>query len=1170
MRLSRGLILAFLFTCNALPVCLAVSTLTVLPFSESGSRDHRWLGIGIADILTRNMAAFDHFQLLDQGKLQIYLREMELQNSGFTALEDTLRVARVAKVDQILFGNFRVTGKRLEIEARVVNLDDQSIVQSVRVAGELSTLHSLLSNASVLLALNNGIAAGQETIQQLNTRPTDSLSAMEHFYRAMDAQDHGEYETAVSHFIKARQIDARYAEAGLWIGRMFELINFDEHAIVAYDSVNLAHPNDPRGLDANVFASQLMMRKDPQRASARLEAASDKLPWTSHTLETVFLLGQANQLAGNVNAAYSAYAKVLSLTDRLGEHRARETHRQSLFFPWHAVMRRHREANVQMVKLWRDLKPTADGQDLEPPRGTIIADPDSPSFYEQKYATMKPLFMNERPNARWAERFYAVVAPRGYLIDGIELKLRGQLLQQSTAHDYTLRALPFPVPKNFHNSWLGVVYGQTKQTRQLTKTVPFYGRDQEITTLQLIENHGKIFDWGFDLSLKESASTGPFVMTRKEPGLAHHEGFLLGRLELNEQAFSGVTKPLSEHWYEARQSIALSDKNVNGIDILFSQGDLAEGGADLFVSQSTDGQHWQPPSRFPLSSLSNDFSPQILRAENGDLRAFWISNRRGLGWELWTGVRPQVSATWQPAMRIPLEAFSANHTKSSHLATRLLHYGVTQDRRGRWVVAVATQDNARIVLLTSRDSEHWEESGAIVTNFEIVNPTIIVDKSGRYRLTAFSGKKRLHIWTSNDLETWSETNFKVNAYGHIADVAPHKIALRSVRHGLLTALISDTKIGLQYARFDPDTDTPRFDLVRNAALEDYASASFDGHTIVALRRDDAIDFQLYDEFQTHPHKEAPNRGVIYSEHSPGIAGNAWRRIFARWRVIQPDVNAVGVAGDGRVWWGIETGVMTLKEDDFFAVDVADGFFHHHVTTITPCGENTGFASRDLDAPRIGIARPNKKGYSFTSKEIDESSGRITALTCTNNRQIAVGTADGYIALINDTQNSIRHKFANEAITALASNATDDSLLVGTSAGRLSILADDIIDQTTEGLPPGSITAISRDRSGHLWVGVNDGGVFILTNEGWRPAVADLDAAYRSVSHIVPDPVDGVWMTPNSAEASRGLLYADGTTHQFFRPMDHTLFAPTGLGVAPSGNVWVGTAFDGLFEMTRAP
>ena len=275
---------------------------------------------------------------------------------------------------------------------------------------------------------------------------------------------------------------------------------------------------------------------------------------------------------------------------------------------------------------------------------------------------------------------------------------------------------------------------------------------------------------------------------------------------------------------------------------------------------------------------------------------------------------------------------------------------MTQDRRGRWLVAVRSAAQQKLVVLASTDGDHWQIAGGVRADFAIYNPAIIEDDAGVYRLMAFGGTKKLHLWSSNDLERWRSAAFEVNRYGNDGVMAPHPIQLFRGKGSQLVALISDTNFGLQYARFHPDAEEPAFDLVRGVGLEAYAAARFEDGFMVAQRRDDQIDIRPYHNFQSHGTQGRPARGTIYSEYAADVNGNEWRRIFARMRVIQPDVTTVGVGADERVWWGIETGTMTLKENDFFAVDVADGFFHHHVTTIEPCGAVTAFSSRDLNRP----------------------------------------------------------------------------------------------------------------------------------------------------------------------------------------------------------------------------
>ena len=65
---------------------------------------------------------------------------------------------------------------------------------------------------------------------------------------------------------------------------------------------------------------------------------------------------------------------------------------------------------------------------------------------------------------------------------------------------------------------------------------------------------------------------------------------------------------------------------------------------------------------------------------------------------------------------------------------------------------------------------------------------------------------------------------------------------------------------------------------------------------------------------------------------------------------------MAVASDGRVWWGIETGVFSVKDQDMVFSDVSLGFPFHTTTDVEPCVDGVYFASRYTQEPRIGIGK----------------------------------------------------------------------------------------------------------------------------------------------------------------------------------------------------------------------
>ena len=206
---------------------------------------------------------------------------------------------------------------------------------------------------------------------------------------------------------------------------------------------------------------------------------------------------------------------------------------------------------------------------------------------------------------------------------------------------------------------------------------------------------------------------------------------MFARIAPGGTTFSGVTTALADHWYEPRQRLAIAHNRTAGVDVVFVRGDLSGDQTDLWTTHiEADGT---VGATLPLAvnSLSHDFSPQLVRGEDGTMRLFWISDRRGLGWELWTSRRTLDALAWQPARRVPLESFAKPQADArSDRADQLLHYGVNQDRRGRWLVMYRAQ-SGRVVVLSSDDAAEWHERGVIDAGNGALNPAITQDRSGR-------------------------------------------------------------------------------------------------------------------------------------------------------------------------------------------------------------------------------------------------------------------------------------------------------------------------------------------------------------------------------------------------------------------------------------------------------
>ena len=112
----------------------------------------------------------------------------------------------------------------------------------------------------------------------------------------------------------------------------------------------------------------------------------------------------------------------------------------------------------------------------------------------------------------------------------------------------------------------------------------------------------------------------------------------------------------------------------------------------------------------------------------------------------------------------------------------------------------------------------------------------------------------------------------------------------------------------------------------------------------------------------------------------------------------------------------------------------------------------------------------------------------------------------------------------------------------------------------------TVTALSVDLKGKIWAAVEGQGLAIWdtdSNRWYKPK----KQPYRYIDKMVADNKQGVWLMPGDREHSRGLVLHDGIDAQWFNPPSRTLEAPIDLAMAKDGSLWIGTAFDGLYQLT---
>ena len=133
-------------------------TVAVVPFTNiSGHPDDDWIGAGIADTVTADLAQF--------GELSVVGREAFLdvldndRRDGAHALRDAALARDLARglgVSWIVAGGFQRLGNQLRITARIVNVETGTVRDSVKVDGRLDGIFTLQDR--IVADLSRGLA----------------------------------------------------------------------------------------------------------------------------------------------------------------------------------------------------------------------------------------------------------------------------------------------------------------------------------------------------------------------------------------------------------------------------------------------------------------------------------------------------------------------------------------------------------------------------------------------------------------------------------------------------------------------------------------------------------------------------------------------------------------------------------------------------------------------------------------------------------------------------------------------------------------------------------------------------------------------------------------------------------------------------------------------------
>lgn len=191
----------------------APKTASVLYFDNTArAAEFDWLGKGLADMLSGDLASGGGLVLVERADLEKVLREQELALSGLADPAGAPQVGRLLNARLVVYGAFLAAGAPgravLRVDAKAVDAESGAVVAAASAEGAESEVLALARTLSARLAAALGVPVGV---------PADAPASLESaraYYRGVELLDAGDFAAAARLFGESSRLDPTFLKPG--------------------------------------------------------------------------------------------------------------------------------------------------------------------------------------------------------------------------------------------------------------------------------------------------------------------------------------------------------------------------------------------------------------------------------------------------------------------------------------------------------------------------------------------------------------------------------------------------------------------------------------------------------------------------------------------------------------------------------------------------------------------------------------------------------------------------------------------------------------------------------------------------------------------------------------------------------------------------------------------
>lgn len=190
------------------------NTVAVMPLVFTGADTSlKPLERGMADLLVTDLARSPKLVVVERERIQALLDEMKLQASDASDPATRVRTGKLLRAGRVVQGSIAQQGDALRVDAGVIDVPTTQLTGTTNDQRALDQLFTLEKNIALGLFDKLGVTLTVAERNEIEQRPTRSLSAFLAYSRGLMFEDAGRYDEAARMFQDAVRIDPGFSRA---------------------------------------------------------------------------------------------------------------------------------------------------------------------------------------------------------------------------------------------------------------------------------------------------------------------------------------------------------------------------------------------------------------------------------------------------------------------------------------------------------------------------------------------------------------------------------------------------------------------------------------------------------------------------------------------------------------------------------------------------------------------------------------------------------------------------------------------------------------------------------------------------------------------------------------------------------------------------------------------